>query len=161
MDNTKTLNIEIPKGYKIDQEKSNLAKGKIVFKEIEKELPKTWEELERIKGHYVTENSSIDSEEWITTHSSKNLFATREQAEASLALAQLSQLREVYRQGWKPNWEDKNQEKYGIFIDARDMQMIIIPNENISFFSFQDYETALEFRINFEELINKTLPLRA
>ena len=63
------------------------------------ELPKRWEDLEYIKGYYVDSGAELcfwdkeDDDELEETE--KNIFATREQAEAAIALAQLSQLREV------------------------------------------------------------------
>ena len=47
----KTQKIVAPEGYEIDREKSTI--DEIVFKEIKKQLPKTWEELNTIKGWYV------------------------------------------------------------------------------------------------------------
>ncbi len=49
----KTFNIEIPDGYEIDQQNSDLTKGLVVFKKIELNLPKHWRELENISGYYV------------------------------------------------------------------------------------------------------------
>jgi hypothetical protein len=55
--------------------------------------PKTWEELTTVNGFFVTTESGICS--WLIADAKdeyKNTFATREQAEASIAMAQLSQL---------------------------------------------------------------------
>ena len=45
------LKIEVPDGYEIDKEKSTFEK--IIFKKVEKELPKSWEELKIISGYYL------------------------------------------------------------------------------------------------------------
>jgi len=161
--NMKTINIEIPEGHEIDQEKSNLAEGKIVFKkikkELKKELPKTWEELNKIDGWYTNMNSRLTSTfEAYTEDRNKNNFVTEKQAEASLALAQLSQLREVYRQGWVPDWRDDNTGKWCILSKKRDY--VINTSCTISYFlSFQSKEIALEFLKNFYGLIEQAGPL--
>lgn len=155
----KTLNIEIPKGYEIDQENSNLSEGKIVFKQIKKALPKTWEELGNIKGYYLT--GLCDVTEVLDStplNKNRNIFATKELAEASIAMAQLSQLREVYRDGWKPNWGDESQLKYVIrfvdyLIDTNSFCGIVF------FLSFQSPEIRDEFLNNFRDLIEKAKPL--
>ena len=91
----KEINIIPPVGYEIDKENSNFEK--IVFKKISDNLPKTWEELKNISGYYISSFCGI-------THSSlvnggnytKNIFPTKELANAVLALAQLLQLRDRY-----------------------------------------------------------------
>jgi len=79
------------KGYDIKQSDNN-------------KLPKTWEELGRVKGYHVSDNVdsilSLYSNPW-----NKQVYRTKEQAKASIALAQLSQLMFIYNEGWKPNWK--------------------------------------------------------
>ena len=86
-------------------------------------------------------------------------FASREQAEAAIALAQLSQLREVYRQGWEPDWDDFEQLKFVINFDGENE--IIVDNwMTFPFFlSFQSKEIRNEFLKNFRDLIEKAKPL--
>jgi hypothetical protein len=73
-------------------------------------------------------------------------------------LAQLSQLRDVYRNGFVPDWTDNDRIKYCIeFYDNK-----IHKDEytaTAQFLSFQDYETRNLFLENFEELILKATPL--
>ena len=84
----KHINIECPQGYEIDKEKSTFEK--IVFKEIKNELPKKWEELDMVRGWYTdTAGTPIKTFSSVCSSYSKNLFATKELAEASIALAQL------------------------------------------------------------------------
>jgi hypothetical protein len=101
------------------------------FPELRKnKLPKSWEEL----GY------------------SHPTYATKEQAQASIALAQLSQLREVYRDGWKPDWGDENQAKF--VIDFYDNKIAISLYIDTSvFLSFQSAEVRDEFLNNFRDLI--------
>lgn len=154
----KTINIEIPKGHEIDQENSSLSEGKIVFKEIKKALPKTWEELEEVMGHYVTMDSKIAIAKGTILSNCRNIFATKELAEASIAMAQLSQLREVYRDGWKPNWNDYYECKYVIEFAVNEIHgsSLIFTN---SFLSFQSAEIRDEFLNNFRDLIETAKPL--
>ena len=152
----KTFNIEIPDGYEIDQEKSTFEK--IVFKEIKKELPKTWEELIRVKGYYVGTSGSVGDYQGATNESNKNLFITKEQAEASIAFAQLSQLREVYRQGWVPDWNIMKNNKWCINFHEH-KAVVSIWGSTHHFLSFQSREIAEEFLENFKDLIEKARPL--
>jgi hypothetical protein len=152
----KTFNIEIPEGYEIDQEKSTFEK--IVFKEIKKGLPKTWEELIRVKGYYVTSGSYPSNCNGVTEKTNKNVFATAEQAEAALAMAQLSQLRDAYRQGWKPDWKNANTKKYVIFYEDSQLKTDYWYTRQY-FLSFETSLIAQEFLKNFKDLIEKALPL--
>ena len=154
----KQINIEIPEGHEIDLKKSDLTKGVVAFKKIAPQLPKTWEELKEVKGWYCKSNSELDVARSLHLLAEyKNTFVTLAQAQASLALAQLSQLREVYRQGWTPNWLD-NQNKYCVvFMDSHIILERWVSTHN--FLSFQTKEIAEEFRNNFYNLIKQANPL--
>lgn len=153
----KTLKINVPEGYEVDQEKSTFEE--IVFKVVEKKLPKSWEELGRINGHWVDDDSNILSVVLsLAITENSNIFATESQAKASIALAQLSQLREVYRQGWEPHWNDTNEPKYcikriGGMINTRTYFGLD------TFLSFQSPEIRDEFFKNFKYLIEEASPL--
>lgn len=152
----KHINIECPQGYEIDKEKSTFER--IVFKEIKKELPKKWEELNMVAGWYTSINGTYfqTSPTKCTTYS-RNLFLNEEQAEASIALAQLSQLREVYRQGWTPDWNDSDY-KYCVLMENDEITIDGVFSY-ASFLSFQDVKTARLFRDNFTDLIKQAAPL--
>lgn len=149
----KQINIDIPQGYEIDREKSTFEN--IVFKEI-KGLPTTWEDLKTISGHYVVSNSIMYSQELNTYSRNKNMFATKEQAEASLALAQLSQLRDVYRQGWTPDWGD-NDWKHVIEFHKDKLIRSSYRGTN-NFLAFQSKDIRDEFLENFKDLIEQAKP---
>ena len=123
------------------------------FPELEKKkLPKSWKALEKINGYWVESDSRINAvDNCITKPASKKLFATIEQAEASIALAQLSQLREVYRNGWKPDWTNYDS-KYCIDFKNNEIKKEIYYNTSV-FLSFQDKETSDLFLENFKDLI--------
>ncbi len=152
----KTLKIEIPKSYEIDQEKSTFET--IVFKKKSETIPKTWEELESIEGFYVTTSSKAEYIKEVDANPNNcNVFATEEQAKASIALAQLSQLREIYRNGWKPDWTD-NSDKACIDVDQYGMTIRSYAGTPL-FLSFQSWEIAQEFLENFKDLIEQARPL--
>jgi hypothetical protein len=151
----KTFNIEIPEGYEIDQEKSTFEK--IVFKEIKKRLPKTWEELTKVEGYYVGTSGYVCDYQGATIGSNKNLFATKEQVEAAIAMAQLSQLRDAYRQGWKPDWLELKDKYCILYSNSRPLVSSFLTMEY--FLAFQSKEIAKEFLENFRDLIEKARPL--
>lgn len=152
----KTFKVEIPNGFEIDKENSTFEQ--IVFKEIKKQLPKTWQELKEISGFFVTDFSKVEKDYSVqTAKHNKNYFANEEQAKASIALAQLSQLRDVYRNGWVPDWQDF-MDKY--IIGFKNNEINIDYYTKIShFLSFQDVKTRDLFLENFRELIEQVKPL--
>ncbi len=154
----KDLKITAPKGYEIDKDNSTFEN--IVFKEIKK-LPKTWKELGAIDGFYITTlsliNRAISSVYSTNNPTGRNIFKTEEQAKASLALAQLSQLRNVYRAGWVPDW-DNFDNKFCISFNKYVAYIESLQNAS-EFLSFQDKKTAELFLENFMDLIEQAKPL--
>ena len=101
----KTIKITPPEGYEVDKEKSTFSE--IVFKELKPNLPMSWKELGIIEGSFVSSNSIID--DLYMTNAvdiNRNLFPTRKEAGAMLAMAQLCQLRDRWNDGWKADWKD-------------------------------------------------------
>ena len=152
----KELKIEAPDGYEVDKEASTFEK--IVFKK-KKGLPKRWEDLRGVDGYYVDGYSEIGKIENFTTKFSydKNVFSTKEEAEAALALSQLSQLKKAYNGDWKPDWTDGKQ-KYCITF----MNTIIVFRSALGdsyFLAFKTEELRYEFLENFRDLIETAKPL--
>ena len=82
-----------------------------------------------------------------------NLLPNKQAAEAHLALIKLHQLRDCYRQGWKPDWE---KEEIKWCIDKRKNYLIITSSYSYSkFLSFQSKEIAQLFLNNFQDLIEE------
>ena len=154
---TKEFKIQVPEGYKIDRENSTFEK--IVFKKIENELPKSWEDLYEVGGWFVDFHSKVvTSSSMRTADSVKNRFPTKEEAEACLALAQLCQLRDRYNDGWKPDWEDVGQSKWCIDFfqdDIREVSCISVRRV----LAFKTKELRYEFLENFNDLIEIAKPL--
>ena len=153
-----TIEIEVPDGKKAVWED-----GKVVFENIEPQLPKTWEEYcektpLNLKEAFITQFSGIISLDDIQYNrrdpiSDRNLLETEEDARAYLALMQLHRLRDCYRQGWKPNWKGYyykwciNKQYDTLYVDWS----MVLPN----FLSFQSKEIAEEFLNNFRDLIEQ------
>nr|DAO92526.1 MAG TPA: hypothetical protein [Caudoviricetes sp.] len=153
---TKELKIEAPEGYEIDRENSTFKK--IVFKKIENELPKSWEDLYEVGGWFVDFHSDVvTSGSMRTADSVKNRFPTKEEAEACVALAQLCQLRDRYNDGWKPDWTDFTM-KPSIYFHKD----IATTGENRSertILYFRSEKIRDEFLENFGDLIKTAKPL--
>ena len=155
---TKEFKIQVPEGYKIDKEKSTFEK--IVFKKVEKELPKSWDDLEIISGFYVDSLSRVikTSGEIYTEENHKNTFPTKEEAKACLALAQLCQLRDRYNGGWKPDWKNDREIKYCIefFKERIEKKSYYITKKVLYFKTWVLMDKFLE---NFRDLIETAKPL--
>lgn len=130
------------------------------FPELEeKELPKSWKALNEINGWFINSDSEvIIIKKRLCCYANENIFATKKQAEASIALAQLSQLREVYRNGWIPDWKDGNKLKFCIHFAEN---KISTTNYLVTdcFLSFKDEKTRDLFLENFHKLIEQAKPL--
>jgi len=99
----KTFNIEIPEGYEIDKEKSTFEK--IVFKLLNKEC-NTWEE---IIDKYEKQNKTT----WfIENTETMNTLPSEEITEQILALCQLHLIADYYNNGWKPDWNNFDEDKW-------------------------------------------------
>lgn len=87
------IKIQIPEGYEgIDEEKSNLEKGVIVFKKKE-EIPWRYDKEARLSGYYVNNEAFVENVIGLYNVSNAwNTFATEKQAKSMLAMAQLSQI---------------------------------------------------------------------
>ena len=160
---TKEMKIQAPEGYEIDKEKSTFEK--IVFKKIERKLPKKWKDLYEVKGWFVDFQSDVvTSGSMRTADSVKNRFPTKEEAEACLALAQLCQLRDRYNDGWKPDWENRAQNKFIIYIHPDNEILFDKISANTHAISrhlltFKTEELRDKFLENFRDLIETAKPL--
>lgn len=151
-----TIEIEVPDG-----KKAVWKDNKVVFEDIKPQLPKTWEEfceqnMVKKNEYYVDTSSCIiaisDGKRY--SSSDRNLLPSKKAAEQHLALMQLHQLRDCYRNGWKPDWKDSEHKKY--VIQSSEGKYYVDDYYNIStFLAFQDEITANEFLINFRKLIEQ------
>ena len=155
-----TIEIEVPDG-----KKAVWKDGKVVFEDIKPQLPKTWEEFCKLNPTTETEyffDNNCDltpaGKGTRREENDRNILPNKQAVEAHLALIQLHQLRNCYRQGWLPDWNDGRQDKYAI-ISFEDKYEITKFNFSSRFLAFQDEITANEFLINFRKLIEQARDL--
>ena len=149
--------------YNRGGEYKELALSAFTEKEIKASiLPNTWEEF--LSLYPIKEGECyIDHSGHINTFKSRignarnplydlSVLPSQEAAKAHLALMQLHQLRDCYRQGWVPDWEDDNIIKYCIVLESN--RYVIYRNlVTCNFLSFQTMELAEKFLNNFKYLI--------
>jgi hypothetical protein len=109
---------------------------------------------------YVDAYSDISSKTFygLLKNSHRNVFATKEQAEAALALAQLSQLKKVYNDNKEIDWTDNKTDKFAIIFSKNEPLIIMLSTSN-EFLSFNDFKKAEIFLENFKGLILKARAL--
>ena len=153
-----TIEIEVPEGYKAvyNEDTQRVEIVKIG-------LPKTWEEFcgdNPIKKneYFIDEYGEITyAAEKHRATNLKNILPNKETAEAFLALMQLVQLRDCYRQGWKPDWckgdykATINHGRHGLTCDYSYWGNQVL--------SFQSEKICEDFLKNFRDLIEKAKEL--
>lgn len=148
--------------YNKGGELKELALSAFSEKEItESALPNTWQEFcemypikEDKKEYFIDENSNIKLLKKGIRHNTihRNVLPSLQSLKAHIALMQLHQLRDCYRQGWVPDWRDGEQEKYTILYNS-DNYIIDLAWRSQRFLSFQSKEIAEKFLNNFKGLI--------
>ena len=115
----KSIKIQIPDGYEIDEAKSSFTE--IKFKPIEDKYPDSWDDAflgKRISGHYIDIDGDIVAANCGNyTKKDRNIFFKVGQAKSILAYAQLTQLMALpcYNGDWEADWDDVDQPKYYIY----------------------------------------------
>ena len=150
-----TIEIEVPDG-----KKAIWKDNKVIFEDIKPQLPKTWEEFCRQnkieKNECYLDACSCIEKALIRERcedSDRNVLPNKQVAEAHLALMQLHQLRDCYRQGWEPNW--RNTSSKHCIRKQGNSYIIVCCGISVTFLSFQSKEIASEFLTNFRELIEQ------
>jgi hypothetical protein len=151
------VRIEAPEGFQIDKENSTFEV--IKFKKIETQLPKSWDDLRPKTAWYISSNSQIiQHNEPSLSRCNHNLLPTEETAEAMLVLCQLTMLRHEARNGWVPDYINRNENKYCFHICEN--KWALANNYHVhEFFSFQTEEIRDEFFKNHIDLLNQVKPL--
>ena len=155
-----TIEIEVPDG-----KKAVWKDNKVIFEDIKPQLPKTWKEyvtfhfpVDKLpENHYVCAETSTFSchttnSDYESVLQTKNILTSDKTIKQHLALMQLHQLRDCYRQGWEPDWNSYS--KY-VILKNRDKYDVFTSNWASRFLTFQDRERAKEFLTNFRELIEQ------
>ena len=155
------VTIEPKNGKVIDLENSDLSVGKIVFKKKEKELPTKFEDLKIIKGYYLDSTCFVSGYGDEPNDFNKNVFPTKSEAEACLALSQLCQLRDAYNEEPLADWCDWDNDsiyKCVIFFTNNKIYKTSTVNSQ-EILTFKTIELRDKFVENFEELILTAKPL--
>ena len=154
-----TIEIEVPDG-----KEAVWKDGKVVFEDIKPQLPKTWEE-------FCKQNPVRETEYFLNNccyliiatekggrirceETDKNLLPSKQAAEAHLALMQLHQLRDAWREGWLPDWKDERQSKY-VIMNLHGIWKTAQHTTTSRFLAFQDKKRADEFYDCFRDFIMK------
>ena len=152
-----TIEIEVPDG-----KKAVWKEDKVVFEDLKPNLPKTWEE-------FCEQNEVKNGECYISSQSDvtgvfaynylhrretldRNILPNKKAAEQHLALMQLHQLRDCYRQGWIPTVDEVS---FVIIKRVRGYLEVNSFTYSSKFLSFQSEEIAQEFLDNFRDLIEQ------
>ena len=152
-----TIEIEVPDG-----KKAVWKDNKVVFEDIKPQLPKTWEEFcynndRKPNEAFITNSSEIQlitEKHERKSSCDQNILPSKQAAKQHLALMKLHQLRDCYRQGWIPNWNNSIQNKYVIY--NLEGKFAISPYYCHShFLAFQNEKRAEEFLTNFKDLIGQ------
>lgn len=127
----KEIKIQVPEGYEgIDEEASNFAEGKIVFKKKEDAVWKNGHN--RMDGYFVSGSAEVmplppTYRAFSDDPQDNNVFATEKQAKSALAMAQLSQIMQNDPRFGKPitnaDWENRDMTKY--IIERRDGRICV------------------------------------
>ena len=148
------IEIEVPDG-----KQAVWKDGKVVFEDIEPQLPNTWEEF--CKNYPIKSGEFlIDSLSQILApgfrdreiYTDQNVLPNYKAADAHLAYMQLHQLRNCYRQGWEP---EVDKVSFAIIrsVDGRlDVDRFMYSSR---FLSFQSEEIAEKFLHNFRDYIQR------
>lgn len=156
--NTRNVTLTLEKAkkwYKTGGELREVALQAFTEKELTKvKLPKTWKEF--CDNYPVQEEYWLGSCDQILRNDSeeertfRNWIPSKKSAEAHLTLIQLEQLRDCWRQGWKPTKHDT-----GYQITHYPEEYSIMSFSFISFLSFPTKEIAEKFLEYFRDLIEK------
>lgn len=165
---SKTITVEIQSNIELPEvpegKKLVFRDGKLFVEDIPPVLPETWEEFCKLcpinEGECFIDEYGVIHEMKTSCPCSRNSEAdinalpSLEAAKAHLAYIQLHQLRDFYRQGWKPDWTNKESTKYCIYFCGNCNDYIISPCRQIShFLAFQSYELAEKFLKCFRNFI--------
>ena len=154
-----TIESEVPDG-----KKAVWKDGRVVFEDIEPQLPNTWEEFCKNsniseKEYFISDYYGVSKVHRIRSYQvprdpkrDANILPSKDAAEQHLALMTLPQLRDCYRQGWNPNLCEPQSIFAILYIKYR----YTVRNTSASeFLTFQSKEIASKFLHNFRALIEQ------
>lgn len=145
------IKIQIPEGYDgIDEEKSNLAEGRIVFNKKEV-TPWRYNRSALLSGYFVTDGAIKKADNLYNIENARDIFANKKQAESMRAMAQLSQIIVNDERFGGPitdeEWNDSQIYKYCIVRIENDIQLDLL----WSCYHFLAFHTAKQRDLFLEE----------
>ena len=139
--------------YEQGGELKEMARGAFDAKElIDYRLPKTWDEYCAKHGDMGVIIKASLGTAYVALN--KHIFSDYKQTQAYIAKMKLHLLRDEYRQGWLPNWEDDNQDKY-VILSSKGERYVAYCQSISRFLAFQDKKRTNEFLTNFRDLIEQ------
>ena len=114
-------------------------------------LPKTWDEYCVKHGDMGVIIKASLGTAYVALN--KHVFSDYKQAQAHIAKMKLHLLRDEYRNGWKPNYNIR-QDKYTI-VYSNNWGLTVVIYQTPRSLSFQSREIAEEFLTNFRNLIKE------
>ena len=129
-----------------------------IIKENTKSKQIEWKDFGKIEGYYIGSQSKSYNYEFPSSNSAnRNIFPTKEEAEACLALSQLCQWRDKYNGNWQPDYTSMDT-KYQIYFYRG--QISKDNHLSTSFvLTFKTSEIRDKFLEDFSELINQAKSL--
>lgn len=133
-----------------------------ILQESKKSFPKTWKEaykryLCNTTIYYIDTNSEIKQyNRPIPANAvfNKNALLSSGRAEEVLAFMQLITLRDIYNNGWEPDWSNYDETKYCIYGWSNTIDIDIFSSDH-AILAFKTEELRDEFFKNFKDLIEK------
>ncbi len=149
------VTIHPPEGYEVCPTSTQT---EIRFRPIVKSKPK-WEDLKNITGCWIKDNCNIEYADQKAQIDNRNVWPTKEEAEACLALSQLCQWRDKYNEDWKPCYTRTDADRVAqIYVQAN--KICRYESNTISNpLSFKTREIRDKFLEDFESLIEIAKPL--
>lgn len=149
---TREFKVKIPYGFEIDVENSTFECIKFKVKQV-----KTWDNLGKIDGYFIREDSSICTIGTVDTYSmNKNTAISEKHCKAMLAMAQISQLLPHYG-GAVTDEEWKDDSSKHVLSRVKNNIVKDWYQHSYEFLAFHTAEQRDEFLDNNEQLVKDYL----
>jgi hypothetical protein len=152
------VTIHPPEGYEVCPTSTQT---EIRFRPVVKGKPR-WYDFKGVKGWYVNNWSNITCYGSDTTganDTNRNVWPTKEEAEACLALSQLCQWRDKYNEGWKPDYTNCEINLKWTIQPYKNQVERFVTNNYPCILIFKTEEIRDKFLEDFAELIDIAKPL--
>lgn len=154
IENKIIVKVDIPEGYEICEKESTFEN--IVLVKIEEDRRK---KLGKVTGYYISPTSSVVElmHNEPANVKNRNLYPTKELAQASLTISELLQYYYKEHKDFSPDFTDKT-EKYIICVIKNIVSIQSTESKNATFV-FKDYKTAYNFYNSHKDLFELAKPL--